>query len=359
MTASLFTPLRQRGLTLRNRLVLSPMCQYSADAGGRATDWHLAHLGSRAAGGLGAALAEATAVLPEGRISPADLGLWEDGQVEPLRRVFSFVAAQGCAPGIQLAHAGRKASTLPPWRGGRPVGAADGGWDRIVAPSALPFAAGHAVPCELDEAGIAAVIAAFGAAARRAREAGAQVVEIHAAHGYLLHQFLSPLTNRRRDRWGGDFAGRTRLAREVTSAVRAQWPDELPVWIRISCTDWVAGGWDEDQAVALARELAALGCDLVDCSSGGTVPDAVVPAAPGYQVRFAERIRREAGVATGAVGLITEPAQADAIVREGRADLVLLGRALLREPHWALRAAQELGAGPPVPPQYLRGFPSP
>ena len=355
MTPHLFTPLAQRGLTLRNRLVMSPMCQYSA-VDGRATDWHLAHLGSRAAGGLGALLAEATAVLPDGRISAADLGLWDDGQVEPLRRVFAFVAAQGCVPGIQLAHAGRKASTLPPWLGGRPVGAADGGWDTIVAPSALPFAPGHAVPRELDEAGIAAVIAAFGAAAGRARDAGARLVEVHAAHGYLLHQFLSPLTNRRTDGWGGTFAGRTRLVREVVAAVRSQWPDGLPLWVRISCTDWVEGGWDEDEAVALARELAALGCDLVDCSSGGTVPDAVVPVGPGYQVRFAERLRRDAGVATGAVGLVTEPAQAEAIVRDGRADLVLLGRALLREPHWALHAASALGAAPPVPPQYRRGW---
>lgn len=357
MTSHLFTPLAQRGLTLRNRIVMSPMCQYSA-AAGRATDWHLAHLGSRAAGGLGALLAEATAVVPEGRISPDDLGLWEDAQVEPLRRVFAFVAAQGCAPGIQLAHAGRKASTLPPWRGGQPVGAAGGGWDDIVAPSALPFTSCHAVPRELDEAGIAGVIAAFAAAARRAREAGAQLVEVHAAHGYLLHQFLSPLSNQRSDRWGGAFAGRTRLLREVVAAVRGAWPDNLPLWVRLSCTDWVEGGWDEDQSVALAGELAALGCDLVDCSSGGSVPQAVVPAAPGYQVRFAERIRREAGMPTGAVGLIDEPAQAEAIIRDGRADVVLLGRALLREPHWALRAARELDAEAPVPPQYQRGFPA-
>lgn len=357
MTSHLFMPLAQRGLSLRNRIVMSPMCQYSA-AAGCATDWHLMHLGSRAAGGPGALLAEATAVVPEGRISPDDLGLWEDAQVEPLRRVFAFVAAQGCAPGIQLAHAGRKASTLPPWQGGQPVGAAGGGWDGIVAPSALPFAPGHAVPRELDEAGIAGVIAAFAAAARRAHDAGAQLVEVHAAHGYLLHQFLSPLSNHRCDRWGGSYEGRTRLLREVVAAVRRSWPDNLPLWVRLSCTDWMEGGWDEDQSVALAGELAALGCDLVDCSSGGSVPQAVVPAAPGYQVRFAERIRREAGVPTGAVGLVTEPAQAEAIVRDGRADVVLLGRALLREPHWALRAARELGAQAPVPPQYQRGFPA-
>lgn len=355
MASSLFSPLHQRGLVLRNRLVMAPMCQYSA-TDGLATDWHLAHLGSRAAGGLGALLAEATAVAPEGRISAADLGLWDDSQVGPLRRVFAFVAAQGCVPGIQLAHAGRKASTLPPWQGGRPVGPGAGGWDDAVAPSALPFDDGHQVPRELDETGIAAVIAAFAAAAGRAREAGARLVEVHAAHGYLLHQFLSPLANRRKDRWGGSYEGRTRLVREVVAAVRAQWPDDLPLWVRLSCTDWVDGGWDEDQSVALARELAALGCDLVDCSSGGAVPGAVIPAAPGYQVRFAGRIRREAGVATGAVGLITGPAQAEAIVAEGHADAVLLGRALLREPHWPLRAAQELGAPAPVPPQYQRAF---
>lgn len=356
MSPHLFAPLAQRGLQLRNRIVMSPMCQYSA-RDGQATDWHLAHLGSRAAGGAAAVIAEATAVLPAGRISPADLGLWDDRQVEPLRRVFAFVAAQGCAPGIQLAHAGRKAGTAPPWLGGSPLTPADGGWEDQAAPSALPFAPGYAVPRALDEDGIAGVIAAFGAAAVRARAAGARVVEVHAAHGYLLHQFLSPLTNRRRDRWGGSFEGRTRLVREVVAAVRAAWPDDLPVWVRISATDWVAGGWDDDQAVELCRQLAGLGCDLVDVSSGGAVPDAAVPVAPGYQVRFAERIRREAGLPTGAVGLLTEPAQCDAVVREGRADLVLLGRALLREPHWPLAAARTLGQAAPVPPQYQRGFP--
>lgn len=355
MADHLFSPFTQRGVTFRNRVVMAPMCQYSA-VDGAATDWHLAHLGSRAAGGVGAIVAEASAVLPNGRISPADVGLWDDRHVEPLRRAFAFVATQGCVPGIQLAHAGRKASTLPPWLGGRPVGAREGGWDDVVAPSALPFAAGHATPAGLDEEGIATVIAAFAAAARRARAAGAQLVEVHAAHGYLLHQFLSPLTNRRSDRWGGSFVNRTRLVREVTAAVRAAWPDDLPLWVRISATDWVDGGWNEDESVELARELATLGCDLVDVSTGGTVPDAVVPVAPGFQVRFAEKIRREAGVATGAVGLITGPAQADAVVREGRADAVLLGRVLLREPQWAIDAARALGQPAPIPNQYLRGF---
>ncbi len=355
MSTHLFSPLAQRGVTFRNRIVMAPMCQYSA-VDGVATDWHLAHLGSRAAGGVGAIIAEASAVLPNGRISPADVGLWDDRHIEPLRRAFAFVAAQGCVPGIQLAHAGRKASTLAPWLGGTPVDAAHGGWDDIVAPSALAFAANHAVPRELDEEGIAAVIRAFAAAAVRAHAAGAQLVEVHAAHGYLLHQFLSPLTNRRTDRWGGSFENRTRLVREVTAAVRKVWPDDLPLWVRISATDWVEGGWDEDASVELARALAPLGCDVVDVSTGGTVPDAKVPVGPGFQVRFAEKIRREAGVATGAVGLVTGAAQADAIVREGRADAVLLGRVLLREPQWAIDAARELGQPAPIPNQYLRGY---
>jgi 2,4-dienoyl-CoA reductase-like NADH-dependent reductase (Old Yellow Enzyme family) len=355
MTAHLFTPFASRSLTLRNRVVMSPMCQYSA-TDGMATDWHLVHLGSRAAGGVGTIIAEAAAVAPGGRISPQDLGLWDDRQVEPLRRAFAFVAEQGAAPGIQLAHAGRKASTAAPWNGGAPLSAKDGGWADVVAPSALPFNEGFPTPHALSEAEIERLIADFAAAAVRALAAGAQVVEIHAAHGYLLHQFLSPLTNRRTDAWGGSFTGRTRLAREVVTAVRAVWPEHLPLWVRISATDWVPGGWTEDDAVTLSRELTALGVDLIDCSSGGTVPDAVIPAAPGFQVCFAERIRREAGVATGAVGLITEPAQADAIVREGRADLVLLGRVLLREPHWPLQAARALGQPAPVPRQYLRGM---
>jgi 2,4-dienoyl-CoA reductase-like NADH-dependent reductase (Old Yellow Enzyme family) len=354
MTTHLFTPFTSRSLTLRNRVVMSPMCQYSA-TDGMATDWHLVHLGSRAAGGVGAIIAEAAAVAPGGRISPHDLGLWDDRQVEPLRRAFAFVAQQGAAPGIQLAHAGRKASTAAPWNGGAPLSAKDGGWADVVAPSALPFNAGFPTPNALSEPEITRLIADFAAAAVRALAAGAQVVEIHAAHGYLLHQFLSPLTNRRTDAWGGSFTGRTRLAREVVTAVRAVWPEHLPLWVRISATDWVPGGWTDDEAVALSRELRALGVDLIDCSSGGAVPDAVIPAAPGFQVCFAERIRREAGVATGAVGLITEPAQAEAIISEGRADLVLLGRVLLREPHWPLQAARALGQPAPVPRQYLRG----
>ncbi len=356
MNAHLFAPLVQRGVTLRNRIVVSPMCQYSCEDG-LANDWHLVHLGALAVGGAGAVFTEATAVLPEGRISPADLGIWNDAQIEPLARALRFVAAHGAVPGVQLAHAGRKASTATPWTGGGPVGAAGGGWpDRVVAPSPLPFAPPYPVPQALDEAGLAAVVDGFAAAARRAHAAGARLVEIHAAHGYLLHQFLSPLSNHREDGYGGSFAGRTRLVREVTEAVRAAWPEDLPVWLRISATDWIEGGWTVDDSVALARDVAPLGVDLVDCSSGGTAPDARIPAAPGYQVPFAARIRAEAQVATGAVGLITEPEQADEIIREGRADVVLLARELLRHPHWPLAAAQALGHAAPVPPQYARSF---
>jgi 2,4-dienoyl-CoA reductase-like NADH-dependent reductase (Old Yellow Enzyme family) len=346
----LFAPLALRSVTLRNRIAVSPMCQYSAEAG-RANDWHLVHLGARAAGGAGLVLVEATAVEARGRISPVDLGLWEDGQIEPLARIVRFVEGQGAVAGVQLAHAGRKASTAAPWDGGGPVPA--GGWT-TVAPSALPFADGYQAPEALDEAGIRGVVSAFVAAARRARAAGFRTVEVHAAHGYLLHQFLSPLTNRRTDAWGGSFENRTRLVREVTSAVRAVWPHELPLLVRISATDWVPGGWDVDQSVELCRALRGLGADLVDVSSGGLVPTAKVPAGPGYQAGFAERIRREVGVATGAVGMITSPEQADHVIRTGQADLVLLARELLRDPHFPLRAARALGHDGPWPRQYLR-----
>jgi len=352
----LFTPLPLRGVTLRNRIGLSPMCQYSA-VEGRATDWHLAHLGARAAGGVGLAIFEATAVEARGRISPADLGLWEDGQVEPLARVVRFVASQGATPCLQLAHAGRKASVRPPWlAGGAPLGPGEGGWT-VVGPSPVPFAPGHPEPSALDEAGIAGVVASFTAAARRALDAGFQAVEVHAAHGYLLHQFLSPISNRRADRWGGGFEGRTRLAREVVAAVRAAWPERLPLLVRLSATDWLSGGWTPDETVELARALKGLGVDLVDVSSGGASPEARPAVGPGYQVPFAERVRREAGIATAAVGLITTAAQADAVVREGRADLVLLARELLRNPCFPLHAAAALGAEGPWPSQYLRARP--
>ncbi len=349
----LFDPLTLRGVTLRNRLGVSPMCQYSAKDG-LAGDWHLVHYGGLAQGGAGLVLTEATAVEPRGRISPGDLGLWDDGQVEPLARVARFVASQGAVAGVQLAHAGRKASVRPPFTGGgAPLEPVEGGW-AVVGPSALPFAEGHPCPAALSDAEVAALPGAFAAAAGRALAAGFRVVEVHAAHGYLLHQFLSPLSNRRTDRWGGGFEGRTRLAREVVRAVRAAWPERLPLLVRLSATDWVDGGWTPDETVALARELTGLGADLVDCSSGGLVPYAQVPAAPGYQAPFAARVRREAGVPSAAVGLITGAAQAEALLREGQADLVLMGRELLRDPRFPLRAASELGVEGPWPAQYLR-----
>lgn len=352
MESMLFSPLRLRGVTLRNRIAVSPMCQYSAREG-QATDWHLVHLGARAAGGAAAVLTEACAVAPQGRISPADLGVWDDAQVAGLARLTEVIRSQGAVPGIQLAHAGRKASTAVPWEGGGPLAPAQGGWE-VVGPADEPFDAGHPTPHALTAGEIRRIVEAFAAAARRARLAGFEVVEIHAAHGYLLHSFLSPLSNQRSDGWGGDEAGRTRLLTEVVTAVRGEWPAGLPLWVRVSATDWVEGGWGIDDTVALAGKLAPLGVDLVDCSSGGLLPRAAIPATPGYQVPFAERVRREAAVATGAVGLISEPAQAEAIVQEGRADVVLLGRQFLREPTWPLRAARELGVDGPWPVQYLR-----
>ena len=350
---SLFTPLALRSVTLRNRIGMSPMCQYSA-VDGRVGDWHVVHYGARAVGGVGLVIVEAAGVEARGRISSADVGIWEDGQVEPLARVVRVVAENGAAPGIQLAHAGRKASVRPPWdQGGVPRLPADGGWTP-VAPSALPFAAGHATPEPLDEAGIAGVVRAFAAAARRALAAGFQVVEIHAAHGYLLHEFLSPLSNQRTDRYGGSLENRTRIVREVVEAVRREWPDRLPLLLRVSCTDWTEGGWDLPQTVELAREVRALGVDVIDCSSGGNVATARIPAGPGYQVPFAEVVRRDAAVATAAVGMITSPAQAETVIRSGQADLVLLARELLRDPHFPLRAARELGVDGPWPLQYLR-----
>lgn len=352
MGATLFSPLSLRGVTLRNRIALSPMCQYSA-RDGYSTDWHLVHLGSRAAGGVGLVLTEACAVTPQGRISPADLGIWEDGQIPGLARLAQFIRAQGAVAGIQLAHGGRKGSIRVPWEGGTPLLPEAGGWP-VVGPTAEPFDHGYPTPVPADGTTLAEIVGAFAAAAGRARAAGFEVVEIHAAHGYLLHSFLSPLTNRREDDWGGDFAGRTRLLREVVAAVRQRWPEELPVWVRLSATDWVGGGWGIEDTVVLARQLGKLGVDLVDCSSGGLLPQVAVPVAPGYQVPLAAQVRREAGMATGAVGLITEPMQAEAIVGQGQADVVLIGRQLLREPHWPLRAARELGVEGPWPNQYLR-----
>jgi 2,4-dienoyl-CoA reductase-like NADH-dependent reductase (Old Yellow Enzyme family) len=351
----LFHPLVLRAVTLRNRIAVSPMCQYSAHDG-MANDWHLVHLGSRAVGGAGLVVFEATAVEARGRISPADLGLWDDRQVEPLARIVRFVEAHGAVACLQLAHAGRKASVAPPWEGGKPVPDVAGGW-RPVAPSPIPFASEHPVPDTLDLAGIRGVVSAFAGAARRARAAGFRAIEVHAAHGYLLHQFLSPLSNRREDGYGGSLEHRTRLVREVVAAVRAEWPEPLPVLVRISATDWVPGGWDPDQSVELCRVLASLGVDLVDVSSGGTSAAAQVPAGPGYQAAFAERIRREAAIATGAVGMIVSPEQADHVIRSGQADVVLLAREMLRDPYFALRASVALKQDGPWPRQYLRAKP--
>lgn len=356
--ADLFEPLTLRSVTLRNRIAVSPMCQYSA-TDGLAGDWHLVHLGSRAVGGAGLVIVEATAVEPAGRISPHDMGLWNDAHVEPLARIARFVREQGAAAGIQLAHAGRKASVPRPWEPHLPrsLPVELGGWSPIFAPSAIAFDARSQAPMELDAAGIARIVRSFAEATERAAVAGFEILEIHAAHGYLLHEFLSPLSNRRSDAYGGSFDNRIRLVLEVVDAVRTRWPDPLPLFLRISASDWVEGGWDLDQSVELARRARSRGVDVLDASSGGLVPDAVVPVGPGYQVPFAARIRTEAGIATAAVGLITEPAQADAIVRDGQADLVLLARELLRDPHWPLRAAQALGRAVGWPPQYERARP--
>jgi len=353
----LFAPLNLRNVTIPNRITVSPMCQYSSIEG-FANDWHLVHLGCRAVGGAGLVLTEATAVTPRGRFSPQDLGIWSDDHIEPLAHIVRFLEQRGSVAGIQLAHAGRKASTPPPWenRAGT-LTEAEGGW-RPVAPSAIPFDVGFNVPSVLTDDGISEIVANFVQAARRSHQAGFRVAEIHAAHGYLLHQFLSPLSNQRNDNYGGSFENRTRLVREIVTAVRNVWPDELPLLVRISVTDWVVGGWDLDQSFELVRQLGMLGVDLVDCSSGGTSPNAKFPLGAGYQTQFAEQIKRVTGIKTGAVGLITAPAQADHIIRTGQADLVLLARELLRDPYWPLRAARELRHLAPWPAQYLRAAPS-
>ena len=355
--SALFSPLTLRSLTLRNRVGVSPMCQYSSD-NGFASDWHFVHLGAFATGGAGLVITEAAAVTPEGRISPQDLGIWDDAHIPMLRRINDFCRAQGAAMGIQLAHAGRKASTRRPWE--QPSGTVpvvEGGWDNVMAPSAVAFAPNYPSPHALSLDGIAQVIASFGAAAQRAFRAGFQVVELHAAHGYLLHEFLSPIANERTDHYGGSFENRTRLLLEVTDAVRAVWPAELPVIVRISATDWAEGGWNVEESVQLATLLQARGVDLIDCSSGGLAAHQQITIGPGYQVPFARRIRAEAGVPTAAVGLITDAAQAEQIVAEGSADVVLLARELLRNPRWPLAAAHQLGAAVAWPPQYERARP--
>jgi 2,4-dienoyl-CoA reductase-like NADH-dependent reductase (Old Yellow Enzyme family) len=350
--SKLFSPLTLRGVTFRNRIAVSPMCMYSA-TDGYANDWHLVHLGSRAVGGAGLIIQEFTAVSPEGRITPGDLGLYEDGQMEMLKRIIGFVHDQGAVMGIQLAHAGRKAGCARPWEGGRQLKPAEGGWTTF-APSALGFHPEDTPPVELDEAAIARVVSDFRTAAQRAFEAGYQVIDIHAAHGYLLHEFLSPVTNKRTDRYGGSLENRSRLLREVVHAVREVWPSALPLFVRLSVTDWIEGGWDTDESVQLSRLLRIEGVDLIDCSSGGIAPGIKIPLGPGYQVGFAERIRNETGIPTSAVGLITRPGEALEIIEDEQADLVMLGREMLRDPYFALRAANELGDDGPWPKQYLR-----
>jgi 2,4-dienoyl-CoA reductase-like NADH-dependent reductase (Old Yellow Enzyme family) len=352
----LFDSLTIRGVTFPNRVVVSPMCQYSCEDG-FATDWHLVHLGSRAVGGAGLVFAEATAIEARGRISPQDLGLWKDAHIEPLARITQFIHAQGSVAGIQLAHAGRKASVGRPWEHDGKLEENQGGWRDVVAPSAMSFSAKYPMPGALTTDGIAEVVRAFGEAARRAREAGYRVIELHGAHGYLLNEFLSPLSNQRTDRYGGSFENRTRIVRETVEAVRAQWPERFPLFIRISATDWTTGGWDVEQSVELARILGPLGVDLVDCSSGGNVASAKVPLGPGYQPKFAERVRQEAGILTGAVGMITSAVQAERILRSGQADVIFLARQLLRDPYWPLHAAAELGVSTAWPAQYLRAAP--
>ena len=338
--SKLFTPLQIRDIIFGNRIVVSPMCQYSAHDGA-ADDWHLVHLGSRAVGGAGLVFTEATAVSPEGRISPHDLGIWKDEHITGLRRIVKYVRGQGSEIGIQLAHAGRKASVREPWNGGDLVTEADGGW-QTVAPSALAFDDHYGKPMEMSAADISKVVDDFKAAARRAMLAGFKVVEIHAAHGYLLHQFLSPLSNRRTDEYGGVFENRVRLLMEVVDAVRSVWPAVYPLFVRISATDWADGGWSPEDAIRLAGVLKGKEVDLIDCSSGGLVPYQKIPAGPGYQVSFSQRIREATGILTGAVGMITDAIQAESILVTGQADVIVMARELLRDPYFPLHAAQEL-----------------
>jgi 2,4-dienoyl-CoA reductase-like NADH-dependent reductase (Old Yellow Enzyme family) len=355
--AHLFDSLAIRDIQFANRVFVSPMCQYSSD-NGFANDWHFVHLGSRAVGGAGLVFTEATAVLPEARISPQDLGIWSDDHIEPLARIVRFIHEQGSVAGMQLAHAGRKASTYRPWESDHgAVPEAKGGWTNVLAPSAIPFAPDYPMPRELSVDGIQETVAAFAQAAVRACEAGFRVVEIHAAHGYLVHEFLSPLSNKRTDAYGGSFENRTRILREIVSAVRRVWPERAPVFVRISATDWVDGGWDIQQSIQLAGQLKALGVDLIDCSSGGNVAQANIPVGPGYQTPFAEQIRQQANIMTGTVGMITSPVQAEHIIATGQADAVIMAREFLRDPYWPLRAAHELGQPVSWPVQYLRAAP--
>ena len=348
----LFSPFSLKSITFRNRIFVSPMCQYSCHDG-LPTDWHLVHLGSRAVGGAGLVMVEATAISPEGRISPDDCGIWSDAHAEAFLPITRFIREHGAIAAIQLAHAGRKGSCTLPWLGGGPLGMEAGG-GQPLAPSSVPFDEGHPVPRALTPDEMDVVETQFRAATRRALASGFQVVEVHMAHGYLLHEFLSPLVNQRDDNYGGSLENRVRFPLRVARAVREEWPVELPLFVRISATDWVEGGWDIDQSVILARQLKEIGVDLIDCSSGFAVPDEPVPFGPGFQVPFAARVRSEAGIASGAVGCITEPVQAEQIVATGQADVVLLGRQMLRDPYWPLHAATALQVDVPWPNQYLR-----
>jgi 2,4-dienoyl-CoA reductase-like NADH-dependent reductase (Old Yellow Enzyme family) len=350
-TPDLFRSLTIRGVTIRNRVAMSPMCQYSSREG-MANEWHMVHLGSRAAGGVGLVMVEATAVTRDGRITPGDMGIWDDRHVEPLARIARFVQSQGAVAGIQLAHAGRKASCDVPWNGGQSLKTPqEGGWT-VVGPSPIPFREGDPLPESLDEAGIDGVVAAFETAARRALAAGFQVIEVHAAHGYLLHEFLSPLSNHRTDRYGVSLENRVRLLLRVAHRIRSILPEQMPLFVRISATDWVDGGWDVGQSVVAAGFLRDIGVDLIDVSSGAIVPNVKIPVGPGYQAPFARRIRHEAEIRTGAVGMITGAEQARAIITHGDADLVFLGRELLRDPYWALKAQEQTGEHPPWPTPY-------
>ena len=356
---SLFTPFQQRSITIPNRIVVSPMCQYSA-VDGFASDWHFVHLGTRAVGGAGLVFTEAASVSPEARISPGDLGIWKDEHIPALARITAFLKSQGAVPAMQLAHAGRKASMAEPWNPTRTLPAAEGGWDNVVAPSALRFSADYPLPHELDRAGMDKIVADFAAATKRAAKAGFLLVEVHGAHGYLSHEFLSPLANKRTDEYGGSLANRARFPLEIVRAVRTNFPAELPVWVRLSCTDWVdatadtPAGLTIEDTLEYAKLLKAEGIDLIDCSSGGADPRQKIPVGAGYQVAFAAQIRREVGIATGAVGMITEATQADQIIRTGQADVVLLARELLYNPYWPLHAAQTLHKPGSWPKQYER-----
>lgn len=354
--SKLFSRFKLRGLEFKNRIFVSPMCQYSAHDG-MADTWHMVHLGSRAVGGAGLVMVEATAVVPEGRISPHDMGIWSDRHAEALAPIARFIREQGAAPGIQLAHAGRKGSTDAPWFSRGPLVLENGGW-QVVAPSAVPFSPGSPQPSVLSVAEMDGIVAAFAAAAKRGLAAGFEVVEIHMAHGYLLHEFLSPLSNRRNDTYGGSLENRARFPLRVAQAVREVWPQNLPFFVRISATDWVEGGWDLAQSLQLCLWLKEAGVDLIDCSSGGLTPDAKIPAGPGFQTPFAAAIRQELGIAVGAVGLITAPEQAEQIVATGSADAVFLARELLRDPYWPLHAAKILGTEVQWPVQYERAKPA-